>query len=117
NAMQRGLTASLGTVGATQIRFLFGFPFSLIFLVVVLMVTKGQVPTPLAPFWPWLVLGTMTQIGATALMLAAMNERSFVVTTAYIKTEPIQAAVFGFIFLADQLTVWKVVAIVVATAG
>ena len=32
NAMQRELTASLGTVGATHIRFLFGFPFALIFL-------------------------------------------------------------------------------------
>jgi drug/metabolite transporter (DMT)-like permease len=63
------------------------------------------------------VLGTMTQILATGLMLAAMNDRSFVVTTAYIKTEPIQAALFGFIFLADHLTLWKVVAIVVATAG
>ena len=26
NAMQRELTASLGTVGATHVRFLFGFP-------------------------------------------------------------------------------------------
>ncbi|MSP32960.1 MAG: EamA/RhaT family transporter, partial [Pseudolabrys sp.] len=32
NAMQRELTASLGTVGATHVRFLFGFPFALIFL-------------------------------------------------------------------------------------
>ena len=27
NAMQRELTATLGTVGATHVRFLFGFPF------------------------------------------------------------------------------------------
>ena len=32
NAMQRELTAALGTVGATHVRFLFGFPFALIFL-------------------------------------------------------------------------------------
>jgi len=117
NAMQRGLTASLGTVGATHIRFLFGFPFSLIFLGIVLAATHDHLPTPLPSFWPWLVLGTMTQIGGTALMLAAMNLRSFVVATAYIKTEPIQAAVFGFIFLSDQLTIWKVLAILVATSG
>ena len=29
NAMQRELTATLGTVGATHVRFLFGFPFAL----------------------------------------------------------------------------------------
>jgi drug/metabolite transporter (DMT)-like permease len=117
NAMQRGLTASLGTVGATHIRFLFGFPFSLIFLGIVLAATRDPLPTMQGAFWPWLVLGALTQIGATALMLAAMNLRSFVVATAYTKTEPIQAAAFGFVFLADQLTTLKVVAIVIATAG
>ena len=35
NATQRGLTARLGTVGATHVRFLFGFPFALIFLIAV----------------------------------------------------------------------------------
>ena len=117
NAMQRELTASLGTVGATHVRFLFGFPFSIVFFAGVMLVTRESVAFPSPTFWLWLVVGTMTQIVATGLMLAAMNERSFVVTTAYIKTEPIQAALFGFIFLADDLTVWKVVAIVVATAG
>ncbi len=117
NAMQRGLTASLGTVGATHIRFLFGFPFSLVFLAIVLVATHDAVPTPLSAFWPWLVVGAMAQIVATALMLAAMNLRSFVIATAYTKTEAIQAALFGFVFLADQLTVLKSVAIVLATAG
>ena len=32
-------------------------------------------------------------------MLATMSDRSFVVTIAYIKTEAIQAAIFGLIFL------------------
>jgi drug/metabolite transporter (DMT)-like permease len=117
NAMQRGLTASLGTVGATHIRFLFGFPFSLIFLAIVLAATHDSLPTPLVAFWPWLVVGAGTQILATALMLAAMNLRSFVIATAYTKTEAIQAALFGFVFLADQLTLLKTVAIVIATAG
>jgi len=117
NAMQRQLTASLGTVGATHVRFLFGFPFAIVFFAIVMFVTRESVTFPSLTFWLWLVVGTMAQIVATGLMLAAMNERSFVVTTAYIKTEPIQAALFGFIFLADDLTVWKVLAIVVATAG
>jgi drug/metabolite transporter (DMT)-like permease len=117
NAMQRELTASLGTVGATHVRFLFGFPFSILFFAVVTFVARESVAWPSLTFWLWLVVGTMTQILATGLMLAAMNERSFVVTTAYIKTEPIQAALFGFIFLADHLTALKMLAIVIATAG
>ena len=50
-------------------------------------------------------------------MLLAMNDRSFVVTTAYLKTEAIQTAIFGFVFLGDHLTWLKVIAILIATVG
>ena len=117
NAMQRELTAALGTVGATHVRFLFGFPFALVFLAVVLLATGLPLPKPPALFWPWVVLGAGAQIVATATMLATMNDRSFVVTIAYIKTEAIQAALFGLIFLGDHVTLGMVAAILVATAG
>ena len=117
NAMQRSLTGPLGTWGATNIRFLFGFPFSIVFFVVVIIAGGDRVPWPTAAFWPWLLLGALSQIMATGLMLAAMNDRSFVVTTAYLKTEAIQTAIFGFVFLGDHLTALKVVAILIATIG
>src|SRR5947208_978351 len=117
NAMQRSLTKPLGTWGATNIRFLFGFPFSLLFLAVVLVATGDHLDMPSGVFWPWLLLGALSQIVATGLMLVAMNDRSFVVTTAYLKTEAIQTAIFGFVFLGDHLTWLKVVAIVIATVG
>jgi drug/metabolite transporter (DMT)-like permease len=117
NAMQRQLTKPLGTWGATNVRFLFGFPFSMLFLALVLIVSGDHLSAPPAVFWPWLLLGALSQIVATGLMLLAMNDRSFVVTTAYLKTEAIQTAIFGFVFLGDQLTWLKVLAIVVATIG
>jgi drug/metabolite transporter (DMT)-like permease len=117
NAMQRSLTGPLGTWGATNIRFLFGFPFSLVFFAAVVAATGDAVPWPTSAFWPWLLLGALSQIFATGMMLLAMNDRSFVVTTAYLKTEAIQTAIFGFVFLGDHLTLLKVVAIFIATAG
>ncbi len=117
NAMQRQLTGPLGTWGATNIRFLFGFPFSLVFFAVAVAATGDTVPWPNAAFWPWLMLGALCQILGTGLMLAAMNDRSFVVTIAYLKTEAIQTAIFGFVFLGDHLTMPKVIAIVIATIG
>jgi drug/metabolite transporter (DMT)-like permease len=117
NAMQRELTVSLGTVGATHVRFLFGFPFVLVFLVGVMLASGTPLPRPGWIFWPWVMLGAGAQVAATALMLAAMGERSFVVTIAYIKTEPIQVAVFGLVFLGDALTWPMMTAILVATAG
>jgi drug/metabolite transporter (DMT)-like permease len=117
NAMQRELTAKLGTVGATHVRFLFGFPFALVFLAGVFIATGLPMPALPWVFWPWAAVGAGAQILATALMLATMNGRSFVVTIAYIKTEAIQAAIFGLIFLGDPLTIGMVIAILVATAG
>ena len=117
NAMQRSLTGPLGTWGATNIRFLFGFPFSILFFAIVIAVSGDHVPWPTAVFWPWLLLGALSQILGTGMMLLAMNDRSFVVTTAYLKTEAIQTAIFGFVFLGDHLTLLKVIAILIATAG
>src|SRR3954467_14480952 len=117
NAMQRSLTGPLGTWGPTNIRFLFGFPFSIVFFAVVVAVTGDAGPWPPNSFWAWLLPGALSQIVATGLMLLAMNDRSFVVTTAYLKTEAIQTAIFGFIFLGDHLTWLKVIAILVATIG
>ena len=42
--MQRELTGSLGTVGATHVRFLFGFPFALIFLIGLMLYTGAPLP-------------------------------------------------------------------------
>lgn len=117
NAAQRELTARLGTVGATHVRFLFGFPFALIFLAGVMIALGQGLPQPPPAFWPWVVLGALTQVAATALMLAAMNDRSFVVVYAYIKTEPVQAALFGLVFLGDVVTPGMAAAILIATAG
>jgi drug/metabolite transporter (DMT)-like permease len=117
NAMQRELTARLGTVGATHVRFLFGFPFALIILFGVMLVTGAGVPHTSLAFWPWVIGGALGQIAATALMLAAMGERSFVVAYAYIKTEPVQVALFGLIVLGDHVTPLSAAAILIATAG
>lgn len=117
NAMQRELTATLGTVGATHVRFLFGLPFALMFLFVVLRVTGQPFPHVSSRAFAWTLVAGLTQIGATALMLAAMRERSFVVTIAYTKTEPVQIALFGLIFLGDRLSPGLIAAILIATAG
>jgi len=115
--MQRELTGRLGAVGATHVRFLFGFPFALMFLIGIWFVTGASLPKATAAFAGWILLGALTQIAGTMLMLLAMNGRSFVVTVAYLKTEPIQVAVFGLVFLGDMLRLPAIAAILVATLG
>lgn len=117
NALQKELTATLGTVGATHVRFLYGLPFGLMFLVLVLAVTGHRLPMIEADTLIWTLTGAYAQISATALLLATMKERSFVVTTAYSKTEPVLVALFGLAFLGDHLTWPMAIAIAIATAG
>jgi drug/metabolite transporter (DMT)-like permease len=116
NATQKSLIERLGTVGATHIRFIFGLPFGLLALAVVSLVC-GEVPRPNAVSLLWTVFGAVCQILATALMLAAMSERSFVVTTAYTKTEPVQIALFAMVFLGEQITFALAAAVLIATSG
>ncbi len=117
NAMQRELTPRLGALGATLVRFLFGFPFAMLFLGAVLAWTGGPLPPANMAFALWTLVGASSQIAATALMLLTMEHRSFVVTVAYLKTEPLQVAVLGLVFLGDPLTALSAIAILTAMAG
>src|SRR5262249_5334788 len=79
NTMQRGLIATLGTVGAAHVRFLFGLPFALVFLTAILTVSGAEMPHLTLKAFAWTAAGGLAQMVATALMLATMRERSFVV--------------------------------------
>jgi drug/metabolite transporter (DMT)-like permease len=50
-------------------------------------------------------------------MLMTMEQRSFVVTVAYLKTEPVIVAILGFFILGDVLTPLMIAAILIATLG
>jgi drug/metabolite transporter (DMT)-like permease len=117
NAMQRHLTAALGTVGATQVRFLYGLPFAVLFLLLVTGFTGEPLPVTTAKFWGFTLIGAMTQILATGLMLAVMKQSAFAVTTAYTKTEPVQVALFGLAVLGDPLTWAGGLGCLIATVG
>lgn len=117
NAMQRELTTVLGTAGATQVRFFYGLPFGLVFLGVVLTATGESIPRFSAWSILWTATGALAQAIATALMLAAMREKSFVVTTALIKSEPVWVALMSLALLGETLGLSLASGIVVATAG
>ncbi|ARC38057.1 EamA/RhaT family transporter [Paracoccus yeei] len=115
NAAQRGLTAEIGTMGATAVRFLFGLPFAAGFLLI--WSQAAALPMPDARVLGWAALGSLAQIAATALMLVTMRSRAFGVTTALLKTEPVTLAVIGALLLAEPLGPARLTAIATATAG
>jgi drug/metabolite transporter (DMT)-like permease len=117
NSAQANLTRKIGTLGATQVRFVFGLPFAIVFLLIAMAATSWHLPGIGAAAIEWTVLGAMCQIGATALMLVVMGKRAFGVAYAYIKTEPVVVALFGVILLGDRLPPLAWLAIVIVVAG
>ena len=117
NAAQRHLTASLGTLGATLVRFLYGLPFAAMWLAGVHTIGGFGLPQPNLTFAGWVSIGAVSQIAATALLLRVMAERNFTLGVAYSKSEIIQVAVFGFVFLGDRIGLLTAAAVALGTVG
>jgi drug/metabolite transporter (DMT)-like permease len=117
NAMQSSLAATLGTLGATQVRFLYGLPFAVLFLALATAVAGTAVLAPTGAFVVYTGGGAVAQIAGTALLLSAMQARSFAVATTFNKTEAMQVVIFGVLLLGEHLTVAGTGGIVIASAG
>lgn len=117
NAAQRHLTKELGTLGATLVRFLYGLPFAVLWLAILAVGAGLSVPAADAVFLVWVIVGALAQIAATALLLRVMAERNFALGVAYSKTEIIQVAVFGLVFLGDPITTAAAAAVALGTIG
>lgn len=117
NTLQHRLTDTLGTLGATQVRFLYGLPFAILFLIVVRLVEGEAIPSPSRQFLIFVSASAVAQILATALMLATMKHRSFALSTVYVKTEPILVAIFAVSVLGDPLSLGGALAVLLATGG
>ena len=120
NTAQRHLVDHVGTLGATLVRFLYGLPFALAWAAAVWLIRDlplDAVRGAGGSFFLWMGQGAVFQVAATALLLRAMKERNFALGVAYSKTEGVQIAVFGLVFLGDPLTWASAAAIIAASVG
>lgn len=117
NAAQRSLTAELGTLGATLVRFLYGLPFAILWLLGVQAAGGYSLPEANLSFAGWVAFGGLSQIVATALLLRVMTMRNFTLGVAYSKTEILQVAIFGLVVLGDPLTTTTLLAVGCGTLG
>lgn len=117
SALQKHLKGVMGTTGATFVRFGYGFPFALLFVFGLNRFAGYPLPAANATFLIWVLVGGLTQIAATALLVHLFAFRNFAVGTAYSRTEPAQAAIFGLIFLGETVTPGTVTAIAISVFG
>ncbi|OHV73222.1 DMT family transporter [Ensifer sp. LCM 4579] len=116
SAMQKHLKGVMGTTGATFVRFGFGLPFALFYLAF-LWRSGHALPVPDGTFLLWAAVGGLAQIAATFLLVHLFSFRNFAVGTAYSRTEPAQAALFGLLFLGEKASPGAVVAIAISVVG
>lgn len=117
SAAQKHLKAVMGTTGATFVRFGFGLPFAFLFLWLASASGGHLVPDANGDFLFWVIVGAFSQIAATFLLVHLFSHRNFAVGTAYSRTEPAQAALFGLIFFGEKVTPAALAAIAISVFG
>lgn len=116
-ALQKSLKGRLSTGGATYVRFLYGAPFALLYILGIAQFTDLPIPAPTGTFAMFAAIGGLTQILATGLLVALFSLKNFAVGTTYSKTETVQAAIFGIVILGEHVGMGATLAIAISFIG
>jgi drug/metabolite transporter (DMT)-like permease len=111
------LKGALSTSGATYARFCYAVPFAIIYVGGLSHFGGFELPAPNMRFAVFGVIGGVTQILATALLVYLFSFRNFAVGTTFSKTETVQAALFGVVILGEHISYVATVAIVISLFG
>ena len=116
---QKKLQNKMSNMSSTYTRFLFGVPFVLIYFLLVnsFSNTTFLIANINTKFLIYCFIGGISQIIATFLLLKIFKTNNFSVATSYSKTEPIQAAFFGFILLSDPISIIGFIGILIGLIG
>ncbi|MDF1791675.1 MAG: EamA family transporter [Thalassobaculaceae bacterium] len=117
SALQKHLKGRLTTLGASYVRFLYAMPFALIYVGAVHEIGGYPWPEANTPFLVYCLLGGVSQILFTAVLLWLFQFRNFAVGTTYSKTETVQVALLGYLIIGDELGLVPLVAIFVSVIG
>ena len=117
SSLQKHLKGALGTMGATFVRFAFGAPFALLYMLVYAYSVGKGLPPLNGSFLFWVLVGASTQIIGQLLLIYLFSFRNFTVGSAYSRTEPAQAALFAFVVFAETMTANAILAICIAMFG
>jgi len=117
SALQKYLKAKLTTTGASYVRFLYAMPFALLYLFSVNQFGGHPIPDVNVKFLIYCLLGGLTQILFTFLLVYLFSFRNFAVGTTYSKTETMQVALLGLILLGDTVSIMGLIAIAISLFG
>lgn len=105
-AVQQRLRTMISISGAGLVRYLYGVPVGIILLTLYMRFNHLSLPATNPAFFMDATIAGVAQILATLLLIAAFSYGNFVVGTAFSKTEAVQAAIFAWLVLNEQLSLW-----------
>lgn len=119
-AGQKQLTSSLTPMSVTLVRYLFGLPFVIAYLLILFGKQSGHeiglaISNP--RFVSYAVLAGIAQIVATILLVKVFSFRNFAVGTSFAKTEALQTAMFGLVLFGTALSGWGWLAVLIGFIG
>jgi drug/metabolite transporter (DMT)-like permease len=117
NALQSKLSVHMSTSGVTLARFLFAPPIALTYLVLLYTFSNQAIPEFSPKFVFLVVLASIMQISATALMVILFKQKNFSVGAGLAKSEALVAGVLGTLFFGSQLSLFGWVGILVGAAA
>lgn len=103
-AGQKELATKVSAVASTHVRYLFGLPFALIYLYIVLQTHADEQWQLGTRFYAYASAAAVAQIIATACLVSVLAKRNFAVGTAYAKTEALITAVLAAVLFAEYLS-------------
>lgn len=110
-------STQLSTGGATFSRFLFSAPLAALLVFLYARVTNQALPSFSGTFYLYAMWGGVSQIVATAFVVALFAQRNFTVGIALKKTEVILTALVGLIVLGERISAWGLLAIALGFVG
>lgn len=119
-AGQKQLTSSVSPMAATLVRYVFGLPFAIAYLLFLERydaVTHLSNAIQIPRFVTYALLAGVAQILATFLLVKAVSFKNFTVGTSFAKTEAIQTAVFGMLLFGSTLNSLGWLAVAVGVTG
>ncbi|WP_158768547.1 DMT family transporter [Paraglaciecola sp. L1A13] len=104
NAFQKRLSADVDTLGVTLARFILAVPMAAIYVSLLFYYGDTEIPLMEWHFYLIIILGAISQIFATALMVTLFRLRNFAMGVGLAKSEAVIAAVLGALFFAAPLS-------------
>ena len=117
-SLQKNINRKVSTFSSSYVRFVFSLPFTIIlFFLYFQNLEIIEVSVNNLNFVIYVILGSISQIIFTFILLYLFQFSNFIIGTSLSKTEVIQIAILEFIILGDKLNALTLSGIFVSMLG